>query len=540
MYKLPEKTLQEAAMANRRICMRSIKEILRLKYAHGLSNREIALSCGVSHTVVNHYVLRAQQAGIIWPLPENMDEGTLESRLSRNERNEAVADPNGMPPMQYLYNELKRKGVTLQLLWYEYKQANPQGYQYSWFCEQYRLWLKTLDVTLHQEHRAGEKLFVDWAGQTMPLQDPKTGAITQVQIFIACLGASSYTYAEARLSQQLPDWIGAHVHAFEFFGGVPEIVVPDNLKAGIKSPCRYEPAVNPTYQDLATHYGIAVIPARPDHPRDKAKAESAVGFAERFILAALRNRTFFSFAEINYAIREKLVALNSRKFQKLDTSRRELFEQLDKPALTPLPEHRYEYAQWKKATVNVDYHIDVEHCYYSVPYQLVKRVVDVRVTAATVEVLYKNKRVASHSRKHKKGEYSTLDEHMPERHKKYLEWTPARIIRWSGEAGPNTQKLVTEIIASKPHPQQGYRACLGIMRLSHDYGTERLEAASARALRIQSLSYKSVKSILKNSLDRQELPVEQSETSKNAVSHENIRGKHYYNNNDQSPEESYA
>jgi len=520
--------------------MRSIKEILRLKYAHGLSNREIALSCGVSHTVVNHYVLRARQAGIIWPLPEDLDESILESKLSRNERNRAGDDPNGMPSMQYLYNELKRTGVTLQLLWYEYKQANPHGYQYSWFCEQYRLWRKTLDMTLHQEHRAGEKLFVDWAGQTMPLHGPKTGEITQAQIFIACLGASSYTYAEARLTQSLPDWIGAHVNAFEFFGGVPEIVVPDNLKTGVKSPCRYEPALNPTYQDLATHYGIAVIPARPNHPRDKAKVESAVGFAERFILATLRNRTFFSLAELNHALREKLVELNSRKFQKLDTSRRELFEQLDKPALAPLPEQRYAYAQWKKATVNIDYHIDVEHHYYSVPYQLVRKQVDVRITAATVEVLCKNKRVASHPRSHKKGGYSTQTSHMPERHKKYLEWTPARIIRWAGETGPHTQQLVTEIIASKIHPQQGYRACLGIMRLSKDYGCERLEAACARALTIQSLSYKSVASILKHGFDRQELPVKKSTATQNTVSHENIRGKHYYHTNDQSPEESYA
>jgi len=513
--------------------MRSIKEILRLKYAQGLSNREIARSCGVSHTVVNHYVLRARQAGLCWPLPEDIDENSLEGKLSCTERNTTGNDSGGMPPMQYLYNELRRKGVTLQLLWYEYKQANPDGHHYSWFCEQYQKWEKTLEVTLHQEHRAGEKLFVDGAGQTVPLQGVATGEQIPAQIFIACLGASSYTYAEARLSQSLPDWIGVHVHAFEFLGGVPEIVVPDNVKTGIKSACRYEPAVNPTYQDLAAHYGIAVVPARPGRPRDKAKVESAVGFAERVILAALRNRTFFSLAELNQAIHEKLTELNARKFQKLDTSRRELFEQLDKPALTPLPEHRYEYAQWKKATVNIDYHIDIEHHYYSVPYQLVRKQVDVRITAGTVEVLFRNKRVASHPRSHKKGGYSTLSEHMPERHKKYLEWTPARIIRWAGETGQNTQRLVSEIMASRVHPQQGYRSCLGIMRLSKSYGCERLEAACARALTIQSLSYKSVESILKHGLDRRELPLAHSQAT--PVAHENIRGKDYY-----QQEESHA
>jgi transposase len=521
-------------MANGRISMRSIKELLRLKFDNGLSNRAIAKSCGLSHTVVNHYILRARQEGIGWPLQEDMDDTTLEGMLSCREQNRAGADPHGMPPLQYMYNELKRKGVTLQLLWYEYKQANPGGYQYSWFCEQYRSWLKTLEVTLRQEHRAGEKLFVDWAGQTVAIQNPATGEQAPAQIFIACLGASSYTYAEARISQTLPDWIGAHVKAFAFFGGVPEILVPDNLKTGVSSACRYEPALNPTYQDLAAHYGIAVIPARPNHPRDKAKVEAAVGFAERFILAALRNRTFFSLAELNQAIAEKLEELNSRKFQKLDTSRRELFEQLDKPALKPLPEHPYEYAQWKKATVNIDYHIEIERHYYSVPYQLVRKQVDVRITAQTVEVLFKNRRVASHTRSSKKGGYSTVTEHMPERHKKYLEWTPARLIRWAGETGPNTQRLVTAILSSKVHPQQGYRSCLGIMRLAKRYGTTRLEAACCRALLIQSYSYRSIESILNNHLDQQELVTLPPRATPQPVTHENIRGRHYYQPQDQA------
>jgi len=508
--------------------MRSIRELLRLKFEQKLSNRSIAKSCSVSHTVINHYVLRAQQAGLAWPLPEGLDEAALEQLLCSTKSQPTSGDANkAMPSLQYLFNELKRKNVTLQLLWYEYKQANPQGHEYSWFCEQYRRWRKTLEVTLRQEHRAGEKLFVDWAGQTMPIQDAKTGEIIQAQIFIACLGASSYTYVEARLSQSLPDWTKVHVNAFEFFGGVPEIVVPDNLKAGVSRACRYEPELNPTYQELARHYTVAVIPARPDRPRDKAKVESAVGFAERFILAALRNRTFFSLAALNEAIAEKLFELNDRKFQKLDASRRELFEQLDRPALKPLPVHRYEYAWWKRATVNIDYHIELERHYYSVPYQLVGKSVDVRVTVATVEVLYKNKRVASHMRSVHKGGFTTVAEHMPERHKKYLEWTPARIIKWAGETGPNTQRLAEAILSGRPHPQQGYRSCLGILRLSNLYGPQRLEAACVRALTIGACSYKSIESILKTGLDRQELS-SGSRTVPLPTAHENLRGNNYY------------
>lgn len=521
--------------------MRSIREILRLKFGQKLSNRAIAKSCAVSHTVINHYVLRAVEAGLTWPLSDSLDDAALE-QLLHPAKGEPISQEGDkeMPSMQYLYQELKRKNVTLQLLWYEYRQTHPQGHAYSWFCEQYRRWRKTLDVTMRQEHRAGEKLFVDWAGQTMPIQDGRTGEVRQAQIFIACLGASSYTYAEARLSQSLEDWTAAHVNAFAFFFGVPEIVVPDNLKAGVTKACRYEPELNPTYLELARYYGVAIIPARVKRPKDKAKVESAVGFAERFILAALRNRTFFNLAELNAAITEKLTELNNRKFQKLDASRRELFEQLDKPALQRLPAQPWEYAWWKRATVNIDYHIELERHYYSVPYQLVGKSVDVRVTAATVEVLHKNKRVASHRCSTHKGGFTTVAEHMPERHKKYLEWTPARIIKWAGETGPNTQKLVAAILSSRPHPQQGYRSCLGILRLANLYGAQRLEAASARALAIGACSYKSIESILKTGLDRQQLST-QSRTAQLPTAHENLRGKNYYDEpQNQQQEASHA
>jgi transposase len=422
---------------------------------------------------------------------------------------------------------MKKKSVTLQLLWYEYKQANPDGCQYSQFCNLYRQWVKKLDITLRQEHRAGEKLFIDYAGQTVSIVDPKTGEITDAQIFVATLGASNYTFAEASLSQDLASWIKSHVHAFEFFGGVAQILVPDNLKSGVTHPCRYEPDINPTYQDLAEHYDTTVIPARVKKPKDKAKVESAVLVSERWILAALRNHSFFSLAELNKLIAQKLEQLNNRKFQKLDSTRSKLFETIDRPALNPLPSRAYEYAEWKRARVNIDYHIEIDRHYYSVPYQLAKEQVDVRFTATVVEVLFKNQRVASHQRSYIPGKSTTLKQHMPKSHQKYLEWTPSRIIKWAGENGPNTQKLVTHILNSKPHPEQGFRSCLGIMSLAKHYSPQRLENACGRALIIKSFSYKSVKSILKNGLDQQPLLFDLAENTP-PVTHGNIRGKHYY------------
>ena len=506
--------------------MRKIKEVLRLKWAHEQSNRHIAKSCSISHSTVADYVLRAKLAGLSWPLDPDLDDAAIENLLFPATDKKAT-EKRQMPDLEYLYREMKKKSVTLQLLWYEYKQANPDGYQYSQFCNLYRQWVKKLDLTLRQEHRAGEKLFIDYAGQTVSIVDPKTGEINEAQIFVATLGASNYTFAEASLAQDLPSWIKSHIHAFEFFGGLPEILVPDNLKAGITNPCRYEPDINPTYQDLAEHYDTTVIPARSRKPRDKAKVESAVLVAERWILAALRNHTFFSLAELNTAIAAKLQDLNNRKFKKLDATRRELFETIDKPALKPLPSRPYEYAEWKKARVNIDYHIEIDRHYYSVPYQLVKEQVDVRITSSALEVLFKNKRVASHPRDYRQGSFTTLTEHMPKSHKRYLDWTPSRIIRWAEKNGPKTQKLVTRILDSRSHPEQGFRSCLGIMRLGKRYSSERLEAACERVLLINAYSYKSVESILKKGLDQQPFLFDQIENDQ-PLNHHNIRGKHYY------------
>ena len=514
-------------MAGEKLSMRTIKEVLRLKFENRLSVRQIAKSCDIGKSTVQEYFDRAQKAGLTWPLAPELDDAALENLLFPP-HDPFPQEKRRMPAMEYIHQERKRKGVTLQLLWYEYKQQNPEGYQYSQFCELYRQWLQKIDVCLRQEHRAGEKLFVDYAGQTIPVHDSVTGEVRQVQLFVATLGASNYTYAEASFSQDLPSWIQSHVHAFEFFQGVAEILIPDNLKTGVTHPCRYEPDINPTYLDLAEHYGTVVIPARVHKAKDKAKVESAVLIAERWILAALRNHTFFRLEELNQAIRVKLQDFNLRKFQKLETTRKELFETLDCPALKPLPEKPYEYAEWKKATVNIDYHIEVDHHYYSVPYQLAREQVEARITLTTIEVLFKNRRVASHPRSYRKGGFTTLKEHMPKAHQQYLEWSPSRIIRWAQQLGPNTEKLVTHILENKPHPQQGFRSCLGIIRLGKQYSKERLEAACAYALSIHGFFYKSVQSILKNKLDQKNTLTRPAREEPLPLAHPNIRGKEYY------------
>lgn len=513
-------------MAARRLSMRKIKEVLRLKWQNGCSNKQIAQSCNIARSTVREYLKRAQETGLRWPLDPVLDDTALENLLFPL-REAPCSSQRQMPSMEYLFRELKRPRVTLQLLWYEYKQTNPEGYQYSQFSNLYRQWVKRLDVTLRQEHRAGQKLFVDYAGQTVPVVNPNTGEISQAHLFVAVLGASNYTYAEATQAEDLPSWIRAHTHAFEFFGGVTEILVPDNTKTGVTKPSRYEPDINPTYLDLAQHYRTTVIPTRPRRPRDKAKAESAVLVAERWILAALRNHTFFSLAELNRAISEKLTILNGRKFKKLDSTRKKLYETIDKPALRPLPPGPYEYAEWKKARVNIDYHIEIDRHYYSVPYQLTRKQVDVRLTSCSVEVLFKNRRVASHRRSYHQAGFTTLREHMPKSHQRYLDWTPSRIIRWASRNGPKTQDLVTHIMESRPHPEQGFRSSLGIMRLAKRYPSERLERACARALAIKAYSYRSVESILKNGLDQKPLLPDESEDQSSAA-HHNIRGKHYY------------
>jgi len=512
-------------MSAKRLSMRKVKEVLRLKWECGLSNRQIAKSCSIGRATVAEYLRRARDAGFCWPLPDGLDEAELDRRL--------FPPPPSVPPgsrpepdWSQVHRELKRKGVTLFLLWQEYKEAHPAGYQYSWFCQHYQAWTGKLDLVMRQNHYAGEKVFVDYAGQTVAVTDSITGQVHQAQIFVAVLGASNYTYADATLTQSLPDWISSHRRAFEFFGGVPELVVPDNLKTGITKASRYEPDLNPSYQEMASHYGCAVIPTRVRKPRDKAKVEVGVQVVERWILARLRNLTFFSLHELNTAIGKLITTLNSRPFKKWPGCRHSAFESLDKPALKPLPAQPYVYAEWKKAKVNIDYHIEVGRHYYSVPYQLVRHQVDVRTTRHTVEIFFKGRRVASHQRSYHKGRHTTIKEHMPKAHQKYAEWTPERLVRWAAKTGACTAKVVETILSLRPHPQQGFRSCLGIMRLGKEYGAERLEAACARALAIGGLTFKSIQAILKSGLDRQPLPEPPRET--NVVRHYNIRGPQYY------------
>jgi len=505
--------------------MRKVKEVLRLKWACGLSKRKIAASCRIGRATVSEYLRRAEAAGLNWPLPEGLDEAALERRLF------PVALPlpteqRPQPVWADIRRELKRKSVTLFLLWQEYKEIYPQGYQYSRFCYLYRDWQGKLHIVMRPEHRAGEKLFVDYAGQTVPIINRSTGEEHQAQLFVAVLGASNYTYAEATWSQSLPDWIGSHMRTFKYLGGCPEILVPDNLRSGVNKAHRYDPDLNKTYQDMSMHYSVAVVPARARKPRDKAKVESGVLLAERWILASLRNHCFFSLAELNAQIRTLLEDLNQRPFKKLPGCRRSQFEEIDHPALNPLPTVPYIYAEWCKVRVAPNIHVEVQRHYYSVPYTLVKRQLDARLSAATVEFFFKGTRVASHRRSHRKGDYTTVREHMPKSHQQYLDWTPQRFVHWAEKTGLATATVIERILASRPFPQQGYNACYGLMRLGQSYGDERLEAACARALTLGTESYRSIESILKKGLDRRPLP--EPAPTQEPVQHENVRGADYY------------
>ena len=505
--------------------MRKVTEVLRLKWANGFSERKIARSCGMARSTVAEYLRRAKEAGLTWPLPEGLDDASLERQLFPP----ACALPGEKRPVPVwadTHRDMKRKGVTLFLLWQEYKELYPDGFQYSQFCYRYRDWQGKLDIVMRQEHRAGEKLFVDYAGQTVPVIDRTTGEEHQAQIFVAVLGASNYTYAEATWTQTLPDWCASHMRALKFIDGCPAILVPDNLKSGVTKAHRYDPDLNKTYQDLSVHYGIAIVPARSGKPRDKAKAEQGVLLVERWILARLRNHQFFSLAELNAQIRTLLEALNHRAFKKLSGSRRSHYEEIDRPALKALPAEPYIYAQWSKVRVAPNIHVEVERHHYSVPYTLVKRQLDARLSATTVELFHKGARVASHRRNFHKGGYTTVRAHMPRSHQEYLDWTPQRFVNWANKTGLATATVIDEILASRPFPQQGYNACYGVMRLGKSFGDARLEAACARAVALGTASYRSIESILKKGLDRRPLP--QPTPAKEPVHHENVRGADYY------------
>lgn len=511
--------------------MRKIRDVLRLHFEKELGQHGIAASIRASQSTVSEYLARYHATGLGWPPPEAMTDEDLELKLFPPTVKTPKIIERPLPDFGHIDNELRQhKHVTIQLLWDEYRAAHPDGYSYSRYCKLFEEWSQSQNPVMRQIHRAGEKLFVDWAGDTIPYRDRDSGATHRASLFVAVLGASSYTYAEVTGDQKLGNWIGAHMRAFEFFQGCPDLVVPDNTKTAVTSPCFYDPDLNPTYQEMALHYGVGILPARKRKPRDKAKVEAGVLVAERWLIAALRHVTFFSLGELNQAIAPLLQKLNQKPFRKRGGSRASLFAELDRPALHPLPAAPYDLSQWHRAKVNIDYHVSFDHCFYSVPYQLIGKPVDVRATPATVEIFHKGQRVASHMRAARSNGAVTDDAHRPQSHRHQADWPPSRIIDWAGKTGPFTAQVVQQILASKPHPEMGYRSCLGIIRLSQRYSPQRVEAAAERALATGAVRYKSIESILRRGLDQQ--PASWNESPHAGPLHGNIRGPQYFDSND--------
>jgi transposase len=511
-------------MPTNRITMRQIRHSLRLHLEAGLSYAQIARAVGIGKGTVGKFMLLARAAGVDWSVAQTLSDEQLEARLYRPAVPRASRQLE--PDYAWIHQELKRPGVTLQLLWEEYQRGCEQAYKYTSFCVKYRAWAAALKRSMRQTHIAGERLFVDYAGQTVPVIDAASGEIRRAQIFVAVLGASNYTYACATATQTAADWVGSIIHALEFIGGVPRLIVPDQTRALIARPDRYEPAVNRLVDELCDHYDVAVLPARPAHPRDKPKVEVGVQVVERWILARLRNRRFFSLAELNGAIAELLLDLNQRAFKKLPGCRASAFDALDRGELRPLPATRMPIARFKRARVNIDYHVELDGHYYSVPHRLVRTEVELRVTGTTVEILSGSQRVAVHAYSSRRGAHTTVPEHMPASHRAHREWTPQRLIAWGERIGAATAALVRWQMEHRPHPEQGYRACLGLQRLARQFGDARLEAACARAMSIRSPTYRSVNSILAAGLDRQQVPATPAQAA--LPLHENVRGPDYY------------
>jgi transposase len=509
--------------ARRELTMRQLRQMLRL-HRNGVSAREIGRTLGVARSTIQDNLRRAQAAGLGWPLPEDLTDDLLEQRLFARAGVKSGFRRRPEPDWAALVRESKRPGVNLMVLWEEYRDANPDGYRYSRFCDLFRSFERRLSPVMRQHHAAGDKLFVDYSGKKVPIVDPAAGQVREAEIFVAVLGASNYTYAEATWTQALPDWIGAHVRLFRALGGVPRLVVPDNLKSGVHKASFYDPELNRSYGMMAAHYGVGILPARPRKPRDKAKVEAGVRFAQSYILGRLRQQTFFSLAEANAAIAVALERLNGRIMRRLGVSRRDLLDSLERPALSPLPEQDYEYAEWRLARVGLDYHIEVAGFFYSVPHALIREQVDVRLTERTLEVFHRGKRVAAHQRRYGGRRHGTDPDHMPSAHRRYAGWTPERFQRWARAIGPHTEGLVLAVLAHRPHPEQGFRTCLGILRLFRELAPARAEAVAAHAVAIGALTYKSIASILAHNLDRRRHPPE----GVTVVDHPNVRGPRYF------------
>jgi transposase len=502
--------------------MRNVRDVLRLTAA-GMSSRKIAASLSIGASTVIDCLHRARRAGLAWPLPDEIDDAILELRLYPPRPTTREQRP--LPNWAEIHRELKRPGVTLELLWQEYRDQHPDGYSYSRLCDLYREWEKRVSPTMRQTHIAGERMFVDYSGTKLQVTEWTTGEILTTELFVAVLGASNFTYAEATWTQSLRDWIGSHTRSFNYFRGVTAMIVSDNLKSGITKACFYEPNVNRTYREMAKHYDTAIVPARPRKPRDKAKVEVGVQVAKRWIIAKLRKRTFFTLAELNAAIRECVEQINNRVTRHLGTSRRSLFEQIERSALKKLPDTEYVFAQWQQCRAGIDYHVEIEKHYYSVPYTLVRQELWARYTASTVEVFHRGTRVAVHRRGPPNRGHTTLSEHMPSSHRRYADWTLPRIMCAAAEIGPNASALVAIILREKRHPEQGFRSCRGIVKLVGRFPRERVEAACERALAVGTRSFSSVKSILDTKLDRKR-PEKSADGP--AIVHDNIRGPTFY------------
>jgi len=516
-------------MPAERVAMRQAREIICLKFSSELKTREIARRLGLAPSTVRETLRRFESAGLSWPLPDGMSDTDLEAALYGNRGSKRGHRGHAEPDWLLVHRELRRKHVTLLIVWDEYIAANPGGYSYSRFCELYRGFEAKLSPTMRQTHVAGERLFVDYAGDGVPVViDRLTGEMRKAQIFVAVLGASSFTFAWAGWTQALPDWIDAHVRALDAIGGVPHLLVPDNTKTAVIKACLYDPQVNRTYAEMAAHYDTAILPARPRRPRDKAKVEQAVLIVERWLLGRLRHRIFYSLVEVNAAIADLLKHLNDeRPLRRLGVTRRQLLEQIDRPALKPLPAEPYEFSEWRRCRVGIDYHVEIAAHYYSVPHRFARAEVDARLTVRTVEIFLKGERIAAHMRASGNHGHTTVPEHMPSSHRRYAGWTIERIRADARLIGPATAALCELILEARPHPEQGFRACLGIVRLAGSHGAERLEAAAERAIDIGARTYGSVKSILDHNLDRR--PERKRPTDGTPILHPNIRGPRYYN-----------
>ena len=513
-------------MAKERISMRKIKEVLRLKYDRSLNVSQISRICGISRPAVDSYLLKFRASGLGWPLPEEITEDLLEERLFPC--NTVKNSLKVAPDYEYIIQEIRRPNVTLEVLWAEYIAANPRGYQYSYFCELYRRHTKKLNYSMRQEHKAGEKNFVDFSSiEDINIIRPFVGETIKAKLFVSVWGASNYMFAKAVKGEDLRSWINVNIDSLEYSGCSPKAIVPDNLKSAVTKACRYEPDINPAYAEFAKHYGTAIFPARPYRPKDKSKAENGVKLAKRWLMSRLRNRIFHSLDELNAAIFELLEIFNSKKMKKFNKSRKELFEELDKANALPLPQRRYEFALWKQARVQFNYHVSFEDHYYSVPYTSIHKVVDMRASGGTIEIFHKGERICSHQVSFKKNGYTTVKEHMPANHQKYVEWTPERISELAERCGPHVKEIVKKIINKKKFPEQAYRACLGILRMGNRYSKERLNAACNRALQYRIVSYQGIAEILKKGLDKIHA---ESNCRANIIgkSHENIRGSEYY------------